>query len=153
MPLTGLELQTSAIGSDRSTNWATTYALLIVSLSLFLSLSLFCPPFLFHFRISFSTGSWKFQLAEGRKESKNFKNAKNKEAINFRMRTQRLNFEGLAYSWNILLNGPFLASFYLFSSFQYSWHNIHIKFADEWIRTTDLLCQKRPLPTTFETFT
>ena len=39
-----------------------------------------------------------------------------------------------------LKNDPFPDSFYLFSSFQYSWHRVHDR-----IRTADLWCWKRPL--------
>ena len=35
--------------------------------------------------------------------------------------------------------------FSLFPSFQYSWHKVHVKFATDWFRTTDLWCWKRPL--------
>ena len=40
-------------------------------------------------------------------------------------------------AFNIFLNGPSPASF--------SFIFVHIKFADDWIRTVDLLCRKRPL--------
>ena len=43
------------------------------------------------------------------------------------------------------LRRPFPDSFYLFSSFQFSWQNVQIKFADDWIRTSDLWCQNWPL--------
>ena len=52
---------------------------------------------------------------------------------------------------NIFLkNGPFPASFSFFSSFQYTvdskqMFNISLIFADDWIWTTDLWYQKRPL--------
>ena len=46
----------------------------------------------------------------------------------------------------MLKNGPVPASFLnLFSYFQYSRQNVHIKIADDWIRTADLWCRKRPL--------
>ena len=46
-----------------------------------------------------------------------------------------------------LKNGPFLASFSLFSSLQYSWQKtvLNIKFADDWIWISDLWCWKRRL--------
>ena len=48
---------------------------------------------------------------------------------------------------NIFLNGPFLASFSLFSSFQYTVDSkqIYVIFADDWIRTADLWYHKWPL--------
>ena len=45
-------------------------------------------------------------------------------------------------------NGPFPASFYLFSSFQYTVDSKQMSnnlFADDWIRTADLWYWKRPL--------
>ena len=43
-------------------------------------------------------------------------------------------------------SGPFAASFYLFSSFQYSKQtNVQHKFADDWSRTADLWYWKQPL--------
>ena len=44
-------------------------------------------------------------------------------------------------------NGPFPASFSLFSCFQCSWQltMFNKNFADDWIRTADLWCRKRPL--------
>ena len=46
----------------------------------------------------------------------------------------------------IFLNGPIPASFYLFSSFQYSYQlMLIIIFADDWIRTADHWSRKRPL--------
>ena len=48
-------------------------------------------------------------------------------------------------AFNIFKMGHPRPLFHLFLSFQYSWQNVHIKFADDWIRTVELLCRKRPL--------
>ena len=47
----------------------------------------------------------------------------------------------------LLKTGPFPSSFSLFSSFENSWQYIgrYVEFANDWIRTADLWCQKRPL--------
>ena len=46
----------------------------------------------------------------------------------------------------LFFKGPFPASFSLFLSFQYSGQYIgNKKFAEDWIRTADLWCWKRPL--------
>ena len=55
-------------------------------------------------------------------------------------------FRYQVYILTIFLNGTFSATFSLFSSFQYSWQYIgNIKFADDWIRTAVLWCQKQLL--------
>ena len=50
------------------------------------------------------------------------------------------------FSILFLKNGPFSASFTLFSSFQYSWqYKVNINFANDWIWTVDFWCRKRLL--------
>ena len=54
----------------------------------------------------------------------------------------------LSLSLSLCLNWPLLASFSLFSSFQSTIDSqtmFNVNFADDWIRTTDLWCWKRPL--------